>query len=142
MQKFLTVAPFDAYDSFVFSCYWYFRNVENQATSREYCGLLTNMKKTTYEMMFTHCERWFNWIYKDLKVAWQCTLGYEVIMHHFSWVRSKDEMLRKVKSWAHSKDRNWEESVKEEFSRPFNGRDFIHGYSYTKVLNRFNIRNN
>jgi hypothetical protein len=50
--------------------------------------------------------------------------------NHYSWVRTKEEMLRKVTSWAHSNDTNWTALVEEEFSREFNGTDFVHGYQY------------
>jgi hypothetical protein len=64
----------------------------------------------------------------------------EPIMHHFSWVRTKEEMLRKVKSWGHTNDRDWNPMIEEEFSREFNGKDFVHNYSY-KILEKplFNI---
>ena len=54
------------------------------------------------------------------------------------WLRqdTRDEMLKKISTWGHNKDRNWVELVEEEFSREFNGTDFIHGYTY-KILNNF-----
>lgn len=60
-------------------------------------------------------------------------------MNHFSWVRSKQEMLLKVKNWGHNNDRDWLSLIEEEFSRDFNGIDFVHGYSYTLVDNTFNL---
>jgi hypothetical protein len=49
-------------------------------------------------------------------------------------------MLRKVKSWGHTNDRDWNPMIEEEFSREFNGKDFVHNYSY-KILEKplFNI---
>ena len=41
-----------------------------------------------------------------------------------------NQLLKKIKSWGHSTDRDWESQIKEEFSRPFNGKDFIHNYNY------------
>ena len=49
-------------------------------------------------------------------------------VHHYSWVRTKEEMLAKVSSWGHSNDRaNWTDLIEQEFSRPFDGTDFLHG---------------
>ena len=61
------------------------------------------------------------------------------MMHHFSWVRSKDEMITKVKNWGHASDKNWILLIEEEFSRSFNGTDFVHGYNYNIVENTFNL---
>lgn len=55
------------------------------------------------------------------------------LAHHYSWVRTKEEMLRKVKSWGHNKDRDWESLVEEEFSRPFNGTCFVNQYTFTTL---------
>jgi hypothetical protein len=55
------------------------------------------------------------------------------LFHHYSWVRSQDEMLKKVRTWGHRNERDWEALVKEEFSRDFSGKDFVHGYSFETV---------
>jgi hypothetical protein len=66
-------------------------------------------------------------------------LDHLPLFHHFSWVRTEQEMLKKVKSWGHKKDRNWEQLVINEFSKPFQGTDFVHGYSFREVLAPFSI---
>jgi hypothetical protein len=48
-------------------------------------------------------------------------------------------MLLKVKNWGHNNDRDWQSLIEEEFSREFNGKDFVHGYTYTVVENTFNL---
>jgi len=57
----------------------------------------------------------------------------QVLMHHYSWVRTKEQMIKKATTWGHRHDRNWVELIEKEFSHDFNGTDFIHGYSY-KIL--------
>lgn len=64
-------------------------------------------------------------------------LNGQPMIHHFSWVRSKEEMLRKVQSWGHNTERNWTDLVEEEFSKPFSGTDFVHGYRYETVAQPF-----
>ena len=145
MYDFLDSIIFDNTNLYTFSCYWYFRNPTFQATTKEVCGLLVNdISKVTKEMFFTPHERWFYKIFPSLTCKLFCTIndGYNnnVIFNHYSWVRTKDEMLTKVKSWAHKGDRNWTDLVKKEFDHPFLGTDFVHGYSYTKVKNNFNIK--
>jgi len=64
----------------------------------------------------------------------------EVFFHHYSWVRTKEEMLTKVKNWGHREQRNWQDLVENEFSHEFSGKDFIHGYNYRRVPNLFDIK--
>ena len=62
------------------------------------------------------------------------------MVHHYSWVRSKGAMLKKVRAWGHRDDRSdWEALVHDEFSRPFNGTDFLKHLSYETVPNAFGI---
>ena len=44
-----------------------------------------------------------------------------------------EEMLNKVASWAHKKERDWSQLVKDEFKHEFEGTDFVHNYKYRKV---------
>lgn len=55
------------------------------------------------------------------------------LAHHYSWVRTKEEMLKKVQSWGHNQDKDWISLVEEEFSRPFNGKCFVNNYSFEKL---------
>jgi hypothetical protein len=61
------------------------------------------------------------------------------MVHHYSWVRNKEQMLKKVQTWWHRNDRYWSKLVEEEFSHEFTGVDFIHGYKYKTVENRYNL---
>ena len=61
------------------------------------------------------------------------------MFHHYSWVRTEEEMLRKVQSWGHRGDREWVSLVKKEFSAPFQGTDFVHGYQFQTVEPLFEI---
>lgn len=60
--------------------------------------------------------------------------------HHYSWVRDKENMLRKVRAWGHRNDRtDWSLLVEKEFSRPFNGTDFLKMLQYDIVEDTFGI---
>ena len=62
------------------------------------------------------------------------------IIDHYSWVRTKEQMLNKVSNWGHAGDRgDWVSLVEEEFSRPFNGKTFINDYSFKTVENKYNL---
>jgi len=140
MRQYLETEPLGEHALYMFSCYWYFREPQFRATTLEGCGLLADTTQLTEEMFFTIYERWIYLPFPALKSKMYCDLGGKTIMHHYSWVRTKEEMLTKVKSWAHRNDCNWTERVEQEFTHDFNGRDFVHGYSYVRVPNTFNIQ--
>ena len=62
------------------------------------------------------------------------------MIHHYSWVRSKEEMRKKVTTWGHREDRHdWLERVDEEFSRDFNGTDFLKQLDYITTVDCFGL---
>jgi hypothetical protein len=85
-------------------------------------------------------ERGRDFYFNSAAVRKNFASSQDPFVHHYSWVRTEEEMMNKVSNWAHAKDRpNWRDLVKEEFSRNFNGTDFVHGYSYKLVENIFGI---
>lgn len=130
-----------------FSSHWYFREPIFQAIQKESAGVLARKH---------HCELWDLQDNRELKQFYEKLIqqnklvhgDYEkivgpsgnIMMHHYSWVRTKEQMLKKVMNWGHKNDKKWVELVEEEFSRPFYGTDFVHGYQYKIVENKFNIQ--
>ena len=83
----------------------------NISRGREQCHEMLNVKKT-----------------RNVK-----GINGKPMIHHYSWVRTKDEMLKKVLTWGHNKDRDWVKLIEEEFTRPFNGKCFVNNYEF-KVI--------
>jgi hypothetical protein len=52
-------------------------------------------------------------------------------------VRTKAQMLAKVRAWGHRHDRDWPALVEAEFSGPFAGTDFVKGLKFDAVPNSF-----
>lgn len=138
MNQYLKTGDHLSYDVVSFECYWYFREPIYQAKKTEMAGSLIKKCIWTPNIAFTEAERW---AYRgtNLKYKEHCTHLDQVISNHYSWVRTKEQMINKVKSWGHNKDKNWVELVEEEFNRDFNGTDFVHGYSYNVVNNRYDV---
>ena len=137
-ESLLNWFPVD-FDAASFECYWYFRRPEYQAIQTEECGLLFRKSAVLKERMFTEHERWAFRYVPNLRFTSMARGASGVLMHHYSWVRSEANMLAKIEGWGHKNDRDWETAVREEFKHEFNGRDFVHGYSYRLVPNKFNI---
>ncbi|HEX2583165.1 MAG TPA: hypothetical protein VHL30_03520 [Chlamydiales bacterium] len=123
------------------SNYWYFREPIYQALSWEDSVVLVHTRAITHDLLLRQEER--DAIYNLLpgpKRRQVTGSDGQPMFHHFSWVRTKDEMLKKVLSWGHKGDRNWVELVEQEFASDFRGTDFIHGYQYKTVAPLFDIR--
>jgi hypothetical protein len=119
--------------------YWYFREPIFQATTFEDSVLLVHASKMSYDRLMRDMER--DGIVEDLPCRrMQLSVATKLPMfHHFSWVRTKEDMIKKVSTWGHKTDRDWVAQIETEFSGPFSGTDFVHNYSYVTVPNMFNI---
>jgi hypothetical protein len=129
----------DQYDAADFQCYWYFRSANNQATTTEHCALFVKKSTVTKDLMFTNAERWSFTNLPGINYGKLICTNQGPFFHHFSWVRTKEEMLTKVSAWGHKFDRDWNKLIEQEFLHPFNGKDFVHGYSYKQVADKFNL---
>lgn len=123
-----------------FANYWYFREPTNQAVQYEDSIVLAQKKALERDILLNQAER--DAIYNLLpgpKRRRVTRAGGEPMFHHYSWVRTQEEMLKKVESWGHKNDKDWPALVNEEFSMPFRGTDFVHGYQYKQVKPLFDI---
>jgi hypothetical protein len=114
--------------------YWYFRDVRYRAKVFEDSCVLIKKKKLSKKLLLQKEER--NALYdlkKRKKIRMVMGLDAKPMIHHYSWVRSKEEMLKKVRSWGHKDDKDWSRLVEEEFKNAFSGKDFIHGYEYDVI---------
>ena len=129
------------YDTQKLACYWYFREPTYRATSIEDSPVLVRKELVNINPNNPGLER------EQMHELLQGVTKKRVVLqnntpmlHHFSWVRTKEQMLQKVKAWSHTSDRgDWADLVEEEFSRPFNGRSFVNDYNFVEVDNIFNV---
>ena len=138
MKEYLEQNIHQSYDVIAFKSYWYFREPTLQSTTTELAASLWKRSICTPNLIFHDSERW-SYRFTTLHAKEEETLKGKIICHHFSWVRSEADMIKKVKSWGHNIDTDWVSLVEEEFSRHFNGTDFVHHYRYITVPNQFNI---
>jgi hypothetical protein len=105
-----------------------------RAKTLEDSPILARKSKLSHSLILHKDERdaIYNLV-KGIKKRMIVDISNNPMVHHYSWVRTKKEMLKKVNSWGHKNDRDWNSLVEEEFSKEFQGKDFIHGYSFEKV---------
>jgi len=123
--------------------FWYFKRPTFQATTLEDNPLLIHYNHLTKANNFGDSER------EHLISHSQCYVQKkfkddedQVLWHHYSWVRSKSAMTKKMKHWGHADDRFKGVSVEkivEEVFRDDNVNDFVHQYRYRLVDNVFGI---
>lgn len=134
-KQWIETKEIEKYDSIQLAQYWYWREPMYQSKNIEYTTVILKTKIAKSLEFFEDGRASY---FKAGNIKGQCGKN-EPFIHHYSWVRTKEEMLNKVSNWGHAGERNWVQMVEEEFSRPFNGTDFVHGYSYNIVENKFNI---
>ncbi len=130
--KWLQTFPYREYAAIRLACYWYFREANLRATEVEDTPLLIRRDQLNYDRLMQKEER-----KGMLNLASGKTLRFaekeNPLIHHYSWVRSREGLLKKAKTWGHRLERNWKELIEIEFSNPFSGTDFVHGYTFTEV---------
>lgn len=124
-----------------FANYWYFKLPIYQATQFEDSILLANVKHLTLDTVFHDDER--DGIIKvSNALQSRMVMGATPIFHHFSWVRTKEGIAKKLGTWAHRDDlfKGADiNSVVEYMYKNENVNDFVHNYNYVIVSNIFNI---
>ena len=138
-QEWVNSKQYEQYDSIKLSNYWYFRDVKYQSTTYEDSivlarkNVITDGVNTVINPNISRgreqCHEMLN-VKKTRNVK---GINEKPMIHHYSWVRTKDEMLKKVLTWGHNKDRDWVKLIEEEFTRPFNGKCFVNNYEF-KVI--------
>ena len=128
-KEWLDTDEYKKFGAMKFTCYAYFRKPIYQATSYYECGLLVKKTAISEKSFFHYGER--NYIYaKSSGKKKGKILGLDgfPMIHHYAWARPKKEMLKKVGTWGHNKDRNWEKLILKQFSYQPNEAKFIKSY--------------
>lgn len=132
--KWLESFKYKKYNALKLANFWYWRKPIYQALVCEDSPLMIKNKIIDENKIINHDER--NGMYESIlgnKKRMVLGLNKKPMIHHYGWAKSKKELFKKVKTWGHSKDRNWEKLILEEFSHPFSGTDFIYKRKFKTV---------
>lgn len=102
MKKWIQSPEFANHDCFRFEFYYYFRQARYQAPTIHKAGLMVKKELITPKMILNPWER-FGTFSKIKGKTFENVSGIdqEAIVHHYSWVQTKEECLQKEKSWGH-----------------------------------------
>lgn len=120
----------DPLDVYKFANYWYFRDFCFQSTKWEDSVVLVkNDPSCINEHTFDSSQHGDRNAFYDKnptpRKARMVTFNGKPFIHHYSWVRTHQAMLQKVRSWGHNANQDWVSLVNKEFSAPWRGYDLI-----------------
>ncbi len=133
-KTWLDSGEYHKYDALRMLSYFYFRSASNRSQSTHPLSLLLKKSAIEHEHLLNVFERYG--VFMDLegrKLQNTAGLNSTPLVHHYSWVRTEDELLNKVRLWGHKKDRDWISEIKSEFSQPFSGKDGLFNLRYDQV---------
>lgn len=133
-KSWLETSDYQEFNVMKMANYWYFRDIRFQAKTFQDSPVFVKREAVSKKALLHVEER--DAIYaltEGPKKRNVMGLDGKPMIHHYSWVRTKEAMLKKVRAWGHRGDRDWERLVEEEFSHPFLFKDFVSGYEYEEV---------
>lgn len=143
--EWLKTETYKTYDAMKLANYWYWRVPTLRAKDYlEDSAVMMRRAMINPFMLFSNQGRHgiFEACRGSKKVREVKNKDGKAMIHHYSWVRTKDAMLRKVRNWGHKDDcMNWEQLVENEYITPVTEThtDFLKGLSYLIVDNCFDI---
>lgn len=123
--------------------YWYFKDVRNQAAVHEDSILLAPRSILNEGSVFHDDER--DGIIKVSGAPQErMVMGTDgrPMFHHYSWVRTKDGLAKKLRTWAHRDDIFKGADVDAIVGYIYKNEevnDIVHNYPYNRVENLFGI---
>lgn len=129
--------------SYSLANYWYFKSPNYRATEWESTSKVIYSKNISEKSIFGDAERdHLQNTTGDYSEYGILGLDGYPLIHHFSWVRSEEVLLRKIKTWGHSDQvKDPVNYVKSIFENK-NINDSVHNYKYDYVYNQFSIKIN
>ncbi len=125
-----------SYEALRLSSYFYFREAKYRATTFPLNVLLVKKRAiASPEILLDVCER--KGVFDAIagrKICHVRGLDDEPLVHHYSWVKPKRDLLKKVACWGHHREKDWAALLEKEFAHPFTGVDGLYGLHYEEVV--------
>ncbi len=132
--EWLKQADFENFSTYRFVGLRYFREAKFEALPHDHLSLL--VKKTAIDPQFLWDADEREGLFQRVPGSKQLgVLGCDEtpLIRHYSGVRTQEEFEKKFSCWGHHWERDWKSLIQEEFSRPFNGTDFVRRYPYREI---------
>jgi hypothetical protein len=138
-MSWLDYAQFWRLDAARFLSYFYFRSAEYRASPNLPHALLVRKSAlgSPEDILSIHERQGLFEQIGGLKFRNVLDKEGKPLVDHYSWVRTKEELLLKTKAWGHRSDRDWKSLIEEEFNKEFTGTESMFNLTYEKVVPRF-----
>lgn len=133
-REWLESSDYKIYEAIRLASYFYFRSASYRALTWLPNSLLVRKGAIHSENLLNLWER--QGIFDEMagkKMQMGVGLDEKPLIHHFSWVRTKEEMLIKTKAWGHRHDQDWAQLIEQEFAASFSLIDHFYGLHYEEV---------
>jgi hypothetical protein len=133
-SEWLSSFQYRDYDALRFLSYYYFREARFQAKNWVNNALLVKKSALNHTTLFNDWDR--KGIFSRVagrKCQSLVGLDGKPLVHHYSWVKTKKECLKKADTYGHFWEMDFAAAVEKEFSREFQGTDFAFQYEYGTV---------
>ncbi len=119
------------YELYLFLAYAYFRSPLYQSTQFQNTSLLAKRSCLDKQKLLLPDERLglFD-LHNGSKKKIALSSCSKPMVHHYSWSRTKEELLKKTKCWGHHFEKDWSNLIENEFKGSFSGKDFWSKSSY------------
>lgn len=134
-KQWLDSKEYKKYDAMRLFSYFYFREASLQAETHMPNALLAKKNVLSHTILFNDWDRYGAYSrIQGNKTPDIVGLDKLPLVHHYSWVKSKEECLRKGETSGHFWEMDFKNQIEKEFSREFQGSDFVFSYKYQKVV--------
>ena len=125
---------YENYEAIRFLSFYYFRNPLYRATVHPPNAMLAKRSSLSCTLLMNDWDRYgaFSRI-QGKKEGKGLGADGKPLVHHYSWVRSKEECIKKGETSGHSREYDFPKEIEQEFSHPFQGSDFLFSYTYEKA---------
>ncbi len=137
-KEWLETFPYRDYEAIRFTHYFYFRDSSFRAKKWMRNPLMIRRDALDKELFLDVLERRGNFLsIQGDKIEDVGGNDGKPLFHHYSWVKPKEEMLKKVETWGHHRDKNWKPLIDLELQESFSLQDKFWGLAYEKVTPLF-----
>jgi hypothetical protein len=126
--EWLSQGEYRMYDALWFWSYRYRFSASERLLEEQYAPLLVRRTALEPSLVLNTKER-FGILETIVGTHWLKGKEDRPFFHHYSWVRSKEECLQKVRTWGKRTQENWEEKLEEAWNKG----DFLEDVAFEKV---------
>ena len=114
--KWLDLEEYKKYSAMRIGSYMYFNSPQLRSLIIQKTSLFVKKESFDRHLLLEEKERKATYDFsKGKKHPMILNANALPLIHHYSWVRTKEETLRKTETWGHFSDKNWQELINKNY---------------------------